>query len=172
MHIRVPYGRQPIDLEIAPGRLLAQLRGPEPLSDPAGAVRDALERPLGFPPLRRALTPDDHIAVVIDETLPGLADLLVPVLEHITSAGVSPAAITLVCAGAGRSRAWVDGLPDEFDDVSVEVHDPRDRQRLAYLATTKAGRRLYLNRTVVDADQVVVLTGRHYDLVLGHGGAE
>jgi SAM-dependent methyltransferase len=53
-----------------------------------------------------------------------------------------------------------------------EVHDPADRQKLAYLATTKAGRRLYLNRTLVDADFVVVVSGRGYDPVTGYAGAE
>src|SRR5262249_47753037 len=47
-----------------------------------------------------------------------------------------------------------------------------DRKRLSYLATTKDGRRLYLNRAVVDADQVVVLSGRGYDPRLGYSGAE
>jgi nickel-dependent lactate racemase len=56
--------------------------------------------------------------------------------------------------------------------VQLEVHDPADRRRLSYLATTRRGKRLYLSRTVVDADQVVVLTGRRYDPVLGRGGAE
>ena len=58
--------------------------------------------------------------------------------------------------------------------MHVEVHDPSDRKRLAYLATTKQGHRIYLNRTAVDADQLVVLTRRDYDVVVsdanGKGG--
>src|SRR5262249_7774663 len=53
-----------------------------------------------------------------------------------------------------------------------EVHDPADRQHLSYLATTRNGRRLYLNRTAVDADQLVVLAHRGYDPLLGYAGAE
>jgi nickel-dependent lactate racemase len=52
------------------------------------------------------------------------------------------------------------------------MHDPGDRRRLSYLATTRHGRRLYLNRTVVDADQVVVLARRRFDPLLGYAGAE
>ena len=40
------------------------------------------------------------------------------------------------------------------------------------MATTAGGRRLYLNRSVGEADQVVVLGRRHYDVLLGHAGAE
>jgi hypothetical protein len=56
--------------------------------------------------------------------------------------------------------------------MRLEVHDPHDRNKLSYLATTKRGRRVYLNRTLVDADQVVVLSGRRYDPLLGCAGAE
>ncbi len=94
-----------------------------------------------------------------------------PVLEHIASAGIDAEAITLVCPTTTSSTAWIDELPDEFDSVRVEVHNPKDRRRLSYLATSSTGRRLYLNRTIVDADQAVVLTGRRFDPWLGRGGA-
>jgi nickel-dependent lactate racemase len=56
--------------------------------------------------------------------------------------------------------------------MTLEVHDPTERRRLAYLATTRQGRRLYLNRSLVDADQVVVLSGRGYHPWFGYTGAE
>jgi nickel-dependent lactate racemase len=173
-HVGIDYGHEHLELEVPEERLVGVSRqpAPPPLPDPAGAIRDALEAPRGFPPLRRALTPDDHVAVVVDEHLPRLADLLTPALEHLVRAGIHPEAITLLCPPSGSSQAWLDDLPDEFQDVHVEVHDPTNRRQLAYLATTKQGRRLYLNRTVVDADQVVVLSGRGYDPLLGYSGGE
>jgi nickel-dependent lactate racemase len=59
-----------------------------------------------------------------------------------------------------------------LQEVRIEVHDPTDRRQLSYLATTRKGRRLYLNRRVVDADQLVLLTRRGYDPLLGYSGAE
>ena len=56
--------------------------------------------------------------------------------------------------------------------MRTEIHDPADRRKLAYLATTGAGRRVYLNRTLVDADFVIVLSGRDYDPLTGYAGAE
>ncbi len=125
-----------------------------------------------FPRLRRALTPDDHIAIVVDEELPRLAELLVPLLEHVHSAGVAPESMTLLCPPSSSRQAWIEDLPDAFQDVHVEVSDPDDRRRMAYLAATHKGKRLYLNRTLVEADQVVVLSGRRYDPLLGYSGAE
>jgi nickel-dependent lactate racemase len=172
MRIAIGYGREVLELEMPEARVASVRRAPPapPLSDPVAAVRDALETPHDFPALRRALTPDDHVAVIVDEQLPRLGQLLLPVLEHLAQAHVGPEAITLLCAPHGRQQ-WVEELPDQFEDVRIEVHDPSDRRRHAYLATTKHGRRVYLNRTAVDADQLVVLTGRGYDPLLGYSGA-
>lgn len=142
-----------------------------PTAGPRELVRAALEAPFGFEPMRRAVTPDDRVAVVLDAALPHAAELLAGVLDHLRTAGVGPAAVTVVTP-PGAPQGWIDDLPDEYADVTAETHDPADPARHAYLATTKAGRRLYLNRTLVESDFVVLLTGRGYDPVLGYSGAE
>jgi nickel-dependent lactate racemase len=143
-----------------------------PVADVAGAVSAALEQPLDYPPLRRALTPDDHVAIVVDEHLAELPRLVTPLVEHIVGAHVVPEAITFLCPATASSHGWFGQLPAAFQHIKVEQHDPHNRKKLSYLATTKQGRRVYLNRTAVDADQLVVLSRRHYDPLLGYGGAE
>jgi len=167
------FGRERIEVTLAPEQLVAVRRRPPapPVLDPVAAVRDAVEAPLGFPPLRRALTPDDRVTVVIDEHLPHFGRLLTPLLEHVASAGVAPEAITLLTSSPAVDQSWLDDLPEAFEEVRVEVHDPKDRKKLAYLAMTRAGRRLYLNRSVVDADQIVVLCRPDADPLLRRGGA-
>lgn len=174
MRIRLGYGRECLEVDVAEGGLVAVQRQPvaPPLADPAAAVRAALEAPLDYPALRLALTPDDHVAVVLGEELPRLAELLVPVLEHIGLAGVAPSAITLLCPPSMSEQPRLEGLPERYQAVRCERHDPTDRKQLAYLATTRQGRRLYLNRTAIDADQVVILSARGYDPVHGYSGAE
>jgi nickel-dependent lactate racemase len=170
MRIGIDYGREHLDLDLPESSLVPAQRGAAvPALDVATAVRSALETPHGFPSLRRALTPDDHITIVVDESLPQLVRLLTALLEHILEAHVSPEAITLLCP-AGSAQAWVDDLPEEFQEVKLAVHAPADRRRLAYLATTRQGRRIYLNRTAVEADQVVVLSRCGYDPLLGYTG--
>jgi nickel-dependent lactate racemase len=97
---------------------------------------------------------------------------LTAVLEHLQTAHVAPENITLLSAPTTSGQPWIDALPEAFEEVHVEVHNPADRKRLSYLATTRDGKRLYLNRTVVDADQLVVVSARRYDALLGQGGAE
>src|SRR5579875_304639 len=172
MRIALDFGYDRAEFEVAGERLIAEPQPPVALADPAAAVRAALEGPYAFPALRRALTPDDHVTIVLDEELPHLAELLVPLLEHIHSAGVAPECVTLLCPPLSSRQTWIDDLPDEFQDVQVEVCDPDDRRRMAYLATTHHGKRLYLNRTLVESDQMVVLSGRRYDPLFGYSGAE
>lgn len=170
-----------IELFVGQSRWTATVKDLLPLQVPAmqaltvddvrGAVANALERPLRFEAFRRALTPDDRIALVVDESLPRLAELVAGVLEHLTTASVPPSAVTAV-SPAGSAQDWLNELPDPFADLQVEVHQPSDRQRLSYLAQTKDGRRIYINRTVVDSDQVIVLSGRGYDPLMGRSGAE
>ncbi|MHB1422675.1 MAG: lactate racemase domain-containing protein [Gemmataceae bacterium] len=172
MRIAMDFGLDRVEFEVAGNRLIADPQPPPALADPAAAVRAALEQPHAFPALRRALTPDDQVAIVLDEELPRLAELLVPLLEHIHSAGVAPESMTLLCPPSSSRQAWIEDLPDDFQDMHVEVSDPDDRRRMAYLATTHKGKRLYLNRTLVESDQIVVLSGRRYDPLLGYSGAE
>jgi nickel-dependent lactate racemase len=173
MRIGISYGREQVELEVNENALLDVHRQDEtaPVTDVAAAVRNALEAPVNFPALRRALTPDDHVAVVVDEQLPHLALLVATVLDQLLEAGVQPEAVTLVCQPSGSTQDWLNDLPEHLEGVRVEVHDPSNRKTLSYLATTQKGRRIYLNRTVVDADQVVVLTRLGYDVLQGYGGA-
>lgn len=165
MRTAIRYGHKTLELEISVDRLGSLQRAAIMPSqvDPIAALRDALEKPFDFPALRRALTPDDHLAILVDEQLPRLPELLTVVLEHVAQAGIHPGAITLVCARTASRQDWVEDLPDEWQDVRVEVHDPTERRRLSYLAATQQGRRIYLNRTLVDAEQSIVLTrlGHH-----------
>jgi nickel-dependent lactate racemase len=174
MRIGINYGREHLDVTVREGSLVGVRRAQPapPLADPAATVGTALESPHDFPALRLALTPDDHVAIVVEEHLPHFVELLTAVLEHIRRASVAPEAITVLCPQSSAGQPWLEELPDEFQDVHVEVHDPADRRHLSYLATTKHGRRIYLNRTVVDADQVVVLSGWGYDPALGTAGGE
>lgn len=141
-----------------------------PTQSAAQLVQDALEKPFNGQGMRRALTPDDRVTVVIDPRLPNLAEMLAEVLRHVGSAGIAPAAVTVVSLPGGP-ETWIDELSDEFADVTAETHAPTDAKKLAYLATTTGGRRVYLNRSLVEADFMILLTGRRFDPHAGYAGA-
>jgi nickel-dependent lactate racemase len=166
-------GSSAVAIHLPDAQLLSVHRGPPApaIADVPAAVRDALENPIGFPALRRALTPDDHVAVLVDERLGELPRFVAPLLEHLAEARIALEAVTLLRAGGGSAPDWVDALQGAFPRLRIEEHEPHNRKRLSYLATTKKGRRVYLNRTAVDADQLVVLSRRFYDPLFGIGGA-
>jgi nickel-dependent lactate racemase len=174
MRVGIDFGLEHHEFEVPEDRLVGTQRHPAapPLPDPAAAVRNALESPLGFPALRRALTPDDRLVVVVDERLPHLPELLSAIFEHVLQAGVLPRAITFLCPPSLCARTWREQLSPALREMQVEDHDPSNRQKLSYLATTRRGRRIYLNRTAVDADQLIVLSRRGYDPLLGYSGSE
>jgi nickel-dependent lactate racemase len=174
MRAEIQYGSQRLELQAPEGvlRLVHRQPADPSIDDPAAAVESALEQPIGFPALRRALTPDDHVAIVVDNELPDIHRLLLPLLQHIVSAHVRPGAVTLVHAQPPHANELRDFWPKEFHEIRSVVHDPTDRRQLSYLATTRKGRRIYLNRTVVDSDQAIVLAGRRFDPLLGYSGAE
>src|SRR6516162_10050833 len=141
----IDCGRQQLAFEVEKARVLGRGRDDTPPLEIGPALLAALEKPHGFPPLRQALTPGDRVTVVLDEGLPQLSQLLVPLLEYLARAGIEPADLTLLCPSPSEQQ-WLDDLPDELEEARVEVHDARDRKRLSYLATSRDGRRLYLNR--------------------------
>ncbi|MCE9564759.1 MAG: lactate racemase domain-containing protein [Planctomycetes bacterium] len=141
---------------------------PPPLAE---LVQKALDKPFGFEPLRRALTPDDRVTIVLDSQLPKVAEILEVVLGYLRTALIPPELVTVLTTPEAPQN-WSEQHAVEFAGVKREIHDPADRKKLAYLASTREGRRIYLNRTLVDGDFIIVLTGRGYDPLAGYAGAE
>ena len=172
MRVAFPFATDEICLDVNDG-CLVELRGgtaSPAIDDVAAAVAHAIENPIAFPALRQAIVPGDHVAIVLDGGIPQPADALGPVLECLTEAGVQrhDTWIIEVPRHAGlRNDLTPDGVPP---GVRLGQHDPHDRNHLSYLASTKAGTRVYLNREVVDADLVVLVGRVDYDPILGFRG--
>jgi nickel-dependent lactate racemase len=171
MRVRIRYGLEQAEYEVADGSFVVPRRQPRspPIQNIGQAVTNALEMPHGFPALRKALTPDDHVVILVDNRLPHLEEMLTAIVNYLTQAKIREAALTLLYSSppSWGSNGKLLGHPE----VAVEIHDASHRKKLSYLATTRKGRRLYLNRTAVDADQLIVLSGRGYDPLLGYSGA-
>jgi hypothetical protein len=86
------------------------------------------------------------------------------VAEILAEVGVE--SIAALVDGRDRGRPVVEVPPG----VELVVHDPTDRESLAYLASTASGRRIYLNRRLADADCVVPIGRIGPDDALGLRG--
>ncbi len=171
--VTLTVGADAWSFNVASQKIVPLSRGAEPAT-PASAtdmLNVALEGPIGLgAPLQRAVTPDDQVVIVVDERVPQLLTLLIGLLQHLVGGRVDLKNVTLLVPATSLEQPWLEDLPDDLGDIHLDLHDPADRNKLAYLATTKGERRVYLNRKIVEADLLVVLTGRGFDPKLGYSG--
>jgi nickel-dependent lactate racemase len=157
--IRVEYAADVLELEAPAERVRVVWNGPRGVlgTELAERVSAALASPVGYPRISEAVIPGDRVVLALDLELEGWPLLVTGILEELAGAGVGADSVRVLThrplnEEESRGRAVAEGM-------LWTVHDPSDRENLAYLATTKAGRRIYLNRHLVDAD-VVVAAGR------------
>ncbi len=129
------------------------------LDDPAGALKAALAEPLGFPPLRQAVIPDDRVAIVLDRSLPRAAELVAVVVAAMLEIGVSPDMISVIRPPNEGSADGEDPrgeLPPELaGQVALVTHDPDNSDAVGYLAADEAGEPIVVHRAVLEADVVI-----------------
>jgi len=129
-----------------------------PLADVPGAVAEALNNPLDYPPLAKATTPGDRVVLALEPGLPHTAEVVAAVVERLVDAPVDPDGITVLV-----TRADADGTDDPRflipqplrRRIGLAVHDPGDRRQLAYLAAAESGEPILLGRVLHEADLVL-----------------
>ena len=97
MSVVLNYGQHGrFECAIPREQLIAFHAAPEPVADLRHALRQALEDPIEFPPLARAVVPGDHVVLALDRHTPQAATLIAAVYEIIAAQGVSPADILIL----------------------------------------------------------------------------
>lgn len=154
----VGYGDESLVFELPAEQVVGCWNGPEGLDQEAAeaALRAVIEEPRGYPPLRQIVVPGDLVAIAIDSGLQRSVSLIGVLSEVLKQSGVDAESIRVVSPTSAAEGA--------------EAHDPSDRERLAYLATTTEGRRVYFNRTLADADVVLPVGLLRYDPIVGRHG--
>src|SRR5262245_9266146 len=175
MSIDLKYGRTgSFTCDIEPKRVIAQHLGPGQCAGFTARVRKALATPLDFPSLVQVCVPGDRVVLALDRHTPCAAELIAEIWGMLEQRGVDPGAVQVVQPAALASVPLPHPrteLPDSIRrEVKWTVHDPTDPKRLAYLAATARGDRIYLARDLVDADVVISVGVIAYDPVLGYRG--
>lgn len=161
---RVPYGRGSIAFHLPQGMrgTLVASRPGQSLPDLAGAVREALARPVKGPPLRELAGPGKRVCIVFTDATRVCPDhILVPaLLAELQAAGVRPEDVTLLCA-VGMHRP---STPEEksaklggeiVDRYRVVDHDARKPHLLADLGQTPEGIPIQVNRMACESDLLI-----------------
>ncbi len=167
---RMSFGReQSLDLTVRSDRVLWQHYPPAAVDDLPIAIQNALAAPIDFPALSQAVIADDVVVIAAETSTPGLAAVIVGIWNVLSERGVVPENLTILQAEGGTDpRA---GLDDSIRErVKWQLHDPEDKNELAYLASTTSGERIHLARPLTDADVVLSVGRIGFDPVLGFSG--
>jgi hypothetical protein len=168
MRVDVRFHDEGLELEIPEDRPVVEWHGPTGVvaGDVAKIVHASLETAHDYPPLRAGVVPGDRVAIVVGDEVPESSTIVDVIDRVLESAGVTANSITVLTGSEGHAPPQL-AFPE---GVVVRRHDPVDRTRLAYLASTSAGRRVYLNRELTDADLVVPVGSIAHDRALGCAG--
>ena len=99
MQVLLPIGAGHAALEISQDRLVATRPSHGDNSESDGALlRAAVTNPLGYPPLRQAILPGDHVTIAVDPELPQLSSLINELLSDLLEAGCEAKDLTLLVA--------------------------------------------------------------------------
>lgn len=179
MTVHLAFGKQGITAELPAGfdyRFL-EARMAMPLADWRQALEDALDRPIGTPPLVELARGKKTAAIsVCDITRPAPNRLtLPPVLRRLAEAGIPREGVTILIA-TGLHRPATDGEIREIcgNEIAcayrVVNHDARDLGSHRSLGTTATGTPVYIDERFIAADLHLTLGFIEPHLMLGFSG--
>ena len=162
MRVDLAYGTGmlPIDLDVDVD--VIEPRDPPRIADSDRALREALRRPIGSPPLADLVSPDSSIVVVIsDSTRPAPNRLMLEALLGELGADAASRIDVLVATGLHRPTRD-DELnrmlgPDLRRQLRVSNHDAHDASSLREIGQTSSGRPVLINRRYLDANVRITL---------------
>jgi len=164
MKVHLAYGRQGLDVELPEENVtVVEPQFVPAVPDEAAAVRAALRQPIGTPPLREMVRPEDTVAVVFsDITRPTPNDRMLPQLLAELS-HVPREKITLIDALGMHRHNTPEELtrmlgPEIVANYRIVNHEAYDKARLVHLGRTTYGGQAWVNAEYLRAS-VRILTG-------------
>jgi len=166
MKVDLLYGRDGLTLNV-PDHIKATVVHKylmTPLRDPVQATRQALENPVGSPPLSECARGKKNACILIcDITRPvPNGTLLPPLIDSLTKAGISKEDILILVAtglhrpNEGEELREIIGSDDVYETIRAENHFARDREAHVDLGRTSTGTPIIIDRRFVEADMKIV----------------
>jgi nickel-dependent lactate racemase len=173
--VPIELGRKNIILNLPKQTEILSMPALKPLSNPRGAIQEALHNSIGSSGLdavieaKLKIQPDlKAVVVVSDNTRPvpyrGENGILWPVIEKLLFHGIPRERIRVIVA-TGTHRALLEPeLKEMFDSrifdtgISIVNHQCSDGEQLACLGETRRGSPVYINREYLEAG-LKILTG-------------
>ena len=107
MPVSVGYDDERLEFAIPAERVVVSWNGP---SGPDGehelaAIREAIEQPCDFPPLRQLIVPGDRVAIALDARIARPQPILEEIGRVLREAGVEPEGLTVLTPSTVRRQA-------------------------------------------------------------------
>lgn len=164
---KIPYSQSSLEFTLPSSMqvTVAVSQTVPPLKDIPEAIKDALEHPIGTPPLRELTKRGDRVCIVFTDITRASPDhLLVPaLLAELQQAGVQDEDITLLC-GVGMHRAST--REEKIAKLGAATmaryrvidNQPQNPAALVDLGVTPGGVPVLLHRAAVETD-LLIATG-------------
>jgi len=174
------YGDEEIIAHLPEDRVVNIVEGKPvtPITDVAAAVKEALQHPIGTPPLKDVMQPGDKVAIVASDITRKWVrhDLFLPVLlDELNAIGIPDTDISLIVAlGAHRHHTAEENLSNFGSEVISRIQvlqsHALDADDFTSIGKTSRGVDVCLNKHVVNADKVILTGGIVHHLMAGFGG--
>lgn len=178
---RLAYGKTDFTFSFDSGKIIAVLRPkalPTPESEEA-VVKQAMENPVGSPPLREIVNPGETACVIIGDMTRLWARYSVmvpPILDELNRGGIPDENIIIVSAtGSHRGQTAQEHAKLVGEDVMrrVPVFDHNcHADDLVDYGNTSRGTPVRINPRVAAADRVILTSGIVHHFLAGYGGGK
>lgn len=179
VELELPYGKDFLKFELQKKNLVlvAKPRAVPGAREVQDEVERALSNPIGCDRLSEMAKPGLKVTIVVDDvTRPTPAHLLIPsVVKELHRAGVKDDDISVVVGRGGHRKMTEQEVKEkvgqeEYERLSVEVHEPTDHRELKALGETSHGTPLWINKTFMEAGLKIGIGGILPHVFAGYGG--
>ncbi len=178
MKTSLAYGKKNIELELPENRLLGIFSpSDESKRSEEDIINDALDSPIGSPPLKKILRKGEQTTIVIPDSTRrcGARMFLSVLLEMLNSVGIKDSDVYILFANGSHDPQTVAQQeavvgPELLTRVTAINHDCRQQRDMVFLGDTLYGTPVHLNKHVVKAERLIVAGGVSFHPLTGYSG--
>jgi lactate racemase len=180
--VKMKYGSGYVDVSIPEENCLGVIEKDVPASTKTEeeVILEALANPIGRPPLKEMVKPGQSVAVVVSDVTrlwQRMSIYLPYIVKELNDCGVKDEDIKFIIAvGFHRAMTAEENkkiLGEElYARFKPESHDCENNDNLTHLGKTKAGTPVYINKTAMDCDHIIITGCCTYHPFVGWGGGK
>ncbi|MBI4303262.1 MAG: nickel-dependent lactate racemase [Chloroflexi bacterium] len=174
MLVKVPYGKDILEVEIDDTRVAGVVVGNDvPICDEDETIRRGIENPINSKSLRDFLKDaKDMLFIVNDATRPTPTARVLEIIFQ-TVKPVNPKFIVATGAHRAPTREEYSQIFGPFYQEykpRICAHDSRADNDMVYIGTSRSGTELYVNRLVMEANRLIVISSVEPHYFAGYTG--